>query len=86
MNSDLVTALNVHTGRVGVHERRIVNHSVFGKTLVEVEPGTKPRVSSLHKPQSVEEYQTTHPTATDEKREEEVIHDPIIDAEPSKED
>lgn len=85
MNSDLVTALNTVTGRVGVHERRIVNHSVFGKTLTEVEPGTKPRVTSLHKPQSVEEYKTTHPTATDEKRDEKVTHDPIVEQK-SKED
>lgn len=86
MNSDLATVLNTVTGRVGVHKRSILNHPVFGKSLVEVEPGTKSRSASLHKSQTVEEYKTTHPTATDSKREEEVIFDPIVDADSSKED
>lgn len=86
MNSDLATALNTVTGRVGSHTRRIINHPVFGKSLTEVEAGTKPRVSSLHKSQTVEEYKETHPTPTEPKSKAAVkIPDPIIE-EDSKED
>ncbi len=85
MNTDFVTALNPDTGRVGKTRKDIFDHPVFGRHLVEVEEGTKSRVSTLHKSQTVEEYEATHPKSqTDESVEVEVF-DPIIEDESPKE-
>lgn len=86
MNTDFVTAYNPDTGRAGKTPRRIVEHSVFGRHLVEVEDGEKSRVPSLHRSQTVEQYEATHPnldTDEDVEVEQDVTYDPLLDTDES---
>lgn len=60
-SQDTVRVVNVVTGGVDTLPRRIAEHPVFGKSLVEVKPGTKPHTPELYSGQTVEDYTSNHP-------------------------
>lgn len=61
MENTQALVMNTVTGRVDRIPRKLLDHAVLGKNLVEVEEGTKPYATELHKSQTVEEFTERHP-------------------------
>ena len=61
MENTQALVMNTVTGRVDRVPRKLLDHAVFGKNLVEVEEGTKPYAKELHKTLPVEEFSERHP-------------------------
>jgi len=60
-SQDTVRVINSVTGGAATMPRRIAEHPVFGRALVEVKEGSKPYAPELYQEQSVEEFIEAHP-------------------------
>lgn len=63
MSNELVRVLNTQTGRVGTIRRRLLDHAILGKNLVEVEEGRKPYAPELYRSRTPEEFTASRHTS-----------------------
>lgn len=68
--ADYVRALNTLTGKVTSELENIVHHFELGRYFVEVDDDFKPYVEGMFKPQTADEWKSSHPNG--EKTDEEI--------------